>query len=168
MVAGCSQYGQHSTFITMPNTIQGRARSICSVLHSWPSHLKRACPRRLRQGRSLRGFAMIVHEFLEHRTAPARQGNPTARGISPIRRAVRCAIGHIPMTGRHGRQQTYEEITKPTKSPKKTAGVALPSADAPARGRSCIVDPSSGTEPASVRVVPPPQLLKGARRPAQL
>src|SRR5438034_7287709 len=44
MVAGCSQYGQHSTFITLPNTIQGRARSICSVLHSWPSHLKRACP----------------------------------------------------------------------------------------------------------------------------
>jgi len=116
MVAGCSQYGQHSTFITLPNTIQGRARSICSVLHSWPSHLKRACPRRLRQGRSLRGFAMSVHEFLEHRTAPARPGKSNRSwNIAYSARCPLCNWAHPddgapwPSTDVRGNHETHEK-----------------------------------------------------------
>src|SRR5712691_1733196 len=99
---------------------------------------------------------MMVHEFLEHRTAPARRGKSNRSwNIAYLARRPLCNWAHPddgaswPSTGGN------EEITKHTKSPKKKARVELTSAYPRARRRSCIVDRSSTTEPASVRVVPP-------------
>jgi len=82
---------------------------------------------------------MMVHEFLEHRTAPARPGKSNRSwNIAYSARRPLCNWAHPddgaswPSTGGN------EEITKPTKSPKKKARVELPSADARTRAATIV------------------------------
>jgi hypothetical protein len=133
---------------------------------------------------------MMVHEFLEHRTAPARPGNSNRswniadsprwplsdsrhRGEN-LHTLFNCGehekmstlmapvAGHVRMTAcDSGSISTHVRPVVGSARPRSSVF----SADARVQARSCIVDLSSRTEPASVRAVPFSSLRARADRP---